>query len=418
MVKLLNRHPDTRGKYVLLSIVTFLSPVIGMSIIISYLLSNVRKQFNPNDKYLVLPLALLFASFGYCMSFHYGADTDLLRYFDELQTYKTYKSWKDVTKVDLQMLYTRDIFFYFISLINDVHILPFIVGFGIYSIVLYVFFDFISRAKQTFSHRDIVAMLIIIIGVFSPYSLIGNTRCIFAFVMVAFATYRDLVQKKRNVLTLFFYIVPLGLHAAAISILFLRFVQFILKFTGKYILFVALLLPMGINFAYEHFYSDSFIGHFVRKAYFYLNWTDGDFASEILKSKWNIVERFYGVFFISISFFLVFLYEKKRGQSLLAKPMVRFLFLVSTCALGSLYIQTGAFWRYTALLVLFSPNIIIPMFELNSPIFRSMFNILFYSVILMIILNTLRLFVHLDMMTTLSEYASFSGLKLFVTTLL
>ena len=91
--------------------------------------------------------------------------------------------------------------------------------------MFYVLFDMIERSNRKFKVSEVFMLAIISIGIISPYSIIGNVRCVLAYVLISFAIYRDLVQKKRNILTLLLFFLPIYLHSSAIIVVLIRFVS-------------------------------------------------------------------------------------------------------------------------------------------------------------------------------------------------
>lgn len=410
----------------ILSIITVICPIFGLLIILLDIFSKWKSDKCKNLKRYVFPLALIFGMFGYNMAFKSGDTNDLLRYFDTISNMVN-MSLKNIIALDFDMLYTKDILFYFVSRTGNPHVLPFIVGIIIYAIVFYVLFDMVERSKREFKISEIFMLGIISIGILAPYSVIGNVRCVFSYVLISFAIYRDLVQKKRNLLTLLLYIVPIGLHTSAIIILFIRIVSFLFKKVSKISILIAVMLPTLIEIAHTFVNKFNFgllgsiVTNAINKAYSYLYWTEGGWATAVensISSKFNKITG--TVFLISIIISIIFLHknntkknEKDISKSrfkLIEQPMVSFLYFVSIFALGCLTIKTGAFWRFEAIVVLFSPVIFIKMLEYNENS-KKIFHLFFVFSMLIFAINIVFQIRNLDAMRTLINYISTSGLK-------
>lgn len=408
-ISYLNNNRNPKSEYLAYSLLTFISPMIGIVLIGSYYFYNMNRIYNKNDKYLTIPLALIFAAYGYCITFTHGYEIDLTVYFEQLQDFEIYKSVYPIWIDDDTMLYTRDLLFFIISRTHNVHILPFVVGLCIYGIVFYVFYDILLHCKIKLSYQKIVMLIVIMIGLYSPFSIIGNVRCIFSFTLILFAVYRDMVQKNRNLLTILLYVIPIGLHTAAISVLIVRILQYFVKYVGIYISLFALGLPSLITILHD-LNIGGFVGIFLDKAYFYLNWTEGGFADMVDKSIWSKLDKLFGTIYILTIIVSIFIVERNNKRNkLFENGMIRFLVFIGVYALGSLYIKTGAFWRYAALFALFSPCIILPLLESKNKKVKKIFIFLFYFSIMTMFYSSYKTYKMSDMIGSLENYISFSG---------
>ena len=409
----LNYNRNKKSEYLAYSLLTFISPLIGIVLICSYYLNNMnRRNYIINDKYMTIPLALIFATFGYCMTFRYGYENDLTRYFEQLQDFRSQDSLYQILKNDQTMLYVRDILFYFVSKSNDFHILSYIVGFGIYAIVLYISYVILLKTTIKLSYKDIIKILIITTCFTSPFSVIGNTRCVFAFVLMSFAIYRETVQNKRNITTVLLYILPLGLHIAAFSILFARVFQYMSKHVGIHsFIFLAIFFPFVVDFIYE-LHLDGILGAFIDKAYYYLHWTEGGFADDVDVSIWYKIERTSCIIMLSLFVLFLLILNKKQKNQIMKYSMTRFLVCIASFAVASLFIKTGSLWRYVALFVFFCPYIIVRLFELEFTKTRYFLNVVFLLSIVYIILNAIKMYMALDPLESFINYCSFCGLNI------
>lgn len=401
-------------------VLSIIYPVGTMIISTILLIAYRKKYFSPRDKWLAFPFAMFFGALGYSFSIPAGK-VDINNYFEYIEKIENTKLIEIVSN-DKDFLYTRDILFSFVSKLHDVHILPFFVGFFIYYIVFYILFDRVARSIQKIMIGDLLKIIIISCCVIPVYSVIGNVRCVFSYAIITLATYRDLVQKKRNLWTLFLYIIPIGLHTSAIIILFLRILHFLVKYFEKWIIFVAFFIPGLINISYEIMrgINGNWIVTILRaatnKAYSYLNWTEGGWATEIKTSLSNKLQRGYGTFFIIAVLGIMYMIDKvtKHHIRILEEPMVDYIYLIAICSLGCLYITTGAFWRFESVVVLFSGIIFVPILESGTKIGKKGINIIFLSSILMLVLNSIWHFRNLIMGETIYNLLSFSGIKIII----
>ena len=407
----------------ILSLVSLISPIMGMLVILCIVIKNWNNTEHKNLKKYVFPLGMFFGTFGYSMT-HRISETqdDLLRYFDMIKN--LYNSKLNlIIKNDSDMLYTKDFLFFFVNRTGNMHILPFIVGFIIYSIVFYVLFDMISKSQKKFKTYEIILLGLISIGMISAYSIIGNIRCVFSYVLVSFAVYRELVQKKKNILTLLLYIISLGLHSSTIIIIMIRILSSLLKKFEKSAIFIALLLPQIINFAHEYIVKFSFgtigkmITNAIDKAYYYLYWNEGGWATAVQNSLNDKVNRISGTIFLITIIILINKIkiesnDEKKNKKLIEIPMISYLYFVSLFALGCLTIKTGAFWRFEAIVVLFSPVILINAFKYQKN-YKKTFTIFSLIGVTMFLINLIYQYRNLDSINTIINLSLTSGIKIF-----
>ena len=339
--------------------------------ILCYVFKNWKNISSKNLNKFIFPLAMIFGIYGYSMYFN-GKISDLTKYYDLVREMDGL-SLKTILINDNELLYTKDILFYFVSLTKDVNILAFIVGFIIYGIIFYVLFDMVKRSSREFKVYEIFLLGVVSIGIITPYSIIGNVRCILAYSIISLAVYREFIQKKKNLLTYLLYIIPIGLHSSAVIIIVIRIISNLFKSLNKLALAIALMLPTIIDFMHANVrvgfgVIGQILNNAINKAYYYLHWTEGGWASKVESSISNMFSRTVGtVFLILIIYFVLFSNKKKSDKNLMVKdPMINYLLFVAIVALGTLSIKTGAFWRFEAIVVLFSPVIFIKLLERDS----------------------------------------------------
>ena len=296
--------------------------------------------------------------------------------------------------------------------------LPYMSALGVYGLVSYVIFDCINRSEREFTVAEVCELLLIALFVISPFSIINNIRCVFSYVIISFATYRDLVQKKKNLLTYVLYIIPIGLHSSAIVILLFRVLQLLVKKLGRGIAIVAALVPTFITFFYEHIdlFGSSLIGLFfsnaINMAYAYLN-----DAIDVNPGIFDFINRAYGTFFIVLIIILLFVAKSyvRKNENLkdpFYEPMVSYLYLVGIGALGCLYIVAGAFWRFEAVVVLFSPLIFVPLMEMGIPVFKRAIHLLLGLMIIPLIPNVIEFKMATDITETIVSFFTTTGFEI------
>lgn len=367
--------------------------------------------------------ALFWALFGYSITSK-GVD-DLSRYFIQIQTYFSVPI-KELLIKDRDLLFTRDILFRLIAVTGDVHLLPLLVGLLEYWMVFYVFFDFIDRNRDKVNGIDIFFSLVIIIGVVTPENIIGNTRCVFAFIIVVYAYYRMEIENKTKIVSYLLFIIAVGIHGAAIVVFFIALMsKYIHKLSLKYV-FLILLLPGLTGLIYGMFKRSSMTFSFlkpvvlmVNRAYSYFNWTEKDWISVGVNSRFGMINKAYGSFFIILLLIMVFANRRNRisnEEKNLYDPMIRFIYMNSIVALGTLSIKLGVFWRFEAVTSLFAPLLILSMHKTSKQVWLK--NILYVSTIVMLALNLIHMWTNVDMKSTLLIFFTNSPLVLILKGLL
>ncbi len=343
-----------------------------------------------------VPFAMLFGAIGY--NLNTIGEGDLTRYYmmiDRLQGQKLSYIFAN----DTDRLYVRDVLFYFVSKTGNNRILAYIVGFCCYLIIFYIFFDTVKRYKvssRSNCNLHIFLIGLLIMSIINVFSVVGNVRCVFSYILITYAAYRDWIQKKKNLLTILLYVIPIGLHVSTIIILLIRIcVIFINKFS-KLFFTVAILLPLLIRTAYEMTISlniNNIIFYFIRnaiiKANHFLNWTSGGWADEIENSISDKIERPFGVFFLLIIIILYFICKREKSMRK-DEVMCDYIYIVAVVSLGCLSIKTGAFWRFESIVVFFCPSILIPIAMRGNKLCNNLLKILYSSAVIMFVYNVLR----------------------------
>lgn len=398
--------------FLVLNLLVFLCPVLILGIWLIYFCQMLSTNRGWASKKFSFLCGMFFATFGYGMEAKW--DNDLTRYYEKIENIKVYEGLNTILLNDANKLYTQDILFYFVKKSGDLHLLPYIVGLIIYGIAYYVAFDMIEKSKHQFKRHEVLSICFMIFAIITPYSVIGNVRCVLAYTIISFAVYRELIQRKKNIFTYFLYIIPLGLHSSAIIIIILRLFLSALKKAGKAILVIPFILPpmIGILYNIRNVFGNSLIGRLlydsINKAYYYLNWTEGGWASEVANSISDKMTRIYGTFFLLIILGISILTKDKK-LSLLNSLFNVYIFSIAMCALGCLTIKTGAFWRFEAVVILFSPVIFVQLYERESKITNMVINVIIITTIFIFCANLVILYRNLNIRESLLNTISVNG---------
>ena len=399
----------------ILSVISILSPFLSIIIIFLELIKSWNKEIKTNLKRYIFPLAFFFGTVGYTL--RYINENDLTRYFEKISNIS--RTLIETLANDDQRLYINDILFHFIKIANNDYLLPFIVGFTCYLIVFYVLFDLISNSSRTFKGYEIISLMVFCIGMVPTFSIITNVRCVLAYVIMSFAIYLHCYKKKLNIVTVICYVVPLGLHSSAIIVLILRILSMLLKKISKIAIIFSLFLPSIVDILHLYVNRIGFgiIGEMIKnainKAYYYLYWNEGGWATQIESSISNIFTRVTGTIMLLVFIFIILKNSNKKlsKNGMINLPMINYLFFVSIFALGCLSIKTGAFWRFNAIVMLFSPVIIVQALE-NEFISKKGINYIYIYGYMVFAINLIYQFRNIDLITSAVKLFTTSGVEI------
>lgn len=393
-------------------------PLLGI-IVLCYILSKTCKIKNA----YAFPIGILFGVFGYSMV--PIGETDLTRYYETVSGMEGH-SLATVLQNDFENLYTKDILFYLVSRTGDENILAFIVGTLAYGIMFYICFSAMGYYDDI-SKKDRANIILLMISIISPYMIIGNIRNVLAFEIIFLGYYLSKVKKVSKWITVVLWIIASGLHVSAIILIIVALLLPLLNKFGKIILLVSILLPVlieQIKQIIDGIATNNFIIEIIRnavnKAYYYLNWTDGGWADEVSNSLSDRLNRVYGVIFLIIIIGFVFYLMKEyraKGTNMLSPAMkdcIGFLFIVAVLALGCTAIKTGAFWRFEAIVVVFSPLILLPLLKTNNKFIKYGKTFLYLTSVGMFILNGIIMYRNLVPSETFQNFVLTSPIVLLI----
>lgn len=149
---------------------------------------------------------------------------DLTRYFDIVTSYEN-MSWDFFFNHVLfgDLMFIQHLLFYVVGKTGNPHLLPAIVIFISYFIMLYMITDYANYKKAKSS--EVLLALLFLLCVMPFISLVSNVRNILAFSLITFGIYREFVQGKKNIFTLLLYVVPCFIHISSLSLILLRLIS-------------------------------------------------------------------------------------------------------------------------------------------------------------------------------------------------
>ncbi|KAF0522878.1 EpsG family protein [Pediococcus pentosaceus] len=122
------------------------------------------------------------------------------------------------------------LFFYVIAKFNNMQMLPMFTSLLIYGLGFFTLNKANSNLEQFEVSKNNNAQLIFIFIAILPFAMvINNVRNIIAFGILAVGLSRDLISKKRDLLTALIYLVAVSMHIAALAIILVRIIAYVLE---------------------------------------------------------------------------------------------------------------------------------------------------------------------------------------------
>lgn len=295
--------------------------------------------------------------FAYCIETSYV--NDLNRYFMQVERFVGV-SFREAFQVSKDGLFVRDLLFWLIAQTKNVQLLPAVTTSIVYAVCMYITCD---SARRMNKEKYIGIVMVFEVLVIPFFNIVNNVRNVTAFALICFAAYRDLVQKKRNVITLVLYIAPCFLHKTGFVLLLLRLLVIIFeKYMGLSLVIITG-LPSVINFAYDHVswiqgtgYVTRVIRVLILSAHNYL-YDDSEYAARYRA----------GIDFIRVIVFLIIIILAyycfryvRHGIRKEFREFTIFAFTMCVMTLACSIFDTPAYWRFSvAAYIACSPMLII-----------------------------------------------------------
>jgi hypothetical protein len=306
------------------------------------------------EKYLpLLVLALGVMAYAWIAS----VETDLTRYFDMAEGYGEY-SLAQAFQANIldNNLWVCIAVFWLAGKLGCVNLLPMLSVMVVYGVTFYITCD----TAKTYHAEKCIPGILLLQFCLQPYvSIMGNIRNVTAFSLIVLASYRDLVQKKRNILTVVLYVLPIFIHPTALVLLLLRSVVFLSNKIKFIFLAIVAFLPQMIDFAYHNIINiiasynsriASIATSMILKAYWYVNDTTSELAVHVANSKADTINR---ALMISIAVFVTlliyFYYDRKLSEK--KDGMIDFCFELAIVVIACGWFTIGHYWRFTVALV-------------------------------------------------------------------
>lgn len=166
-----------------------------------------------NRRYVFF-IGLSFGLIGYCME--PVREIDISRYFMQLDSIR-YLPFSEALNWNNDGLVIKNLAFWSIAKLNNNHVLPFVSMFIVYFCVA------LLVSKGTKEDARLFGVLLLLEFMILPlFNIFSNVRNVMAFALASVAVYRDLYERKRNIVTALLYFIPCFIHMTGIAVLFIR----------------------------------------------------------------------------------------------------------------------------------------------------------------------------------------------------
>ncbi len=350
---------------------TILIPPLGLCMAFLSMLN--RQKIMVNEKQISFCIALFLAAFAYSYT-PKGESSDIVRYFEFIDQIKNLPFFE---AIKLGVRGGKNMFFFsavcwIIGQIGDYHLLPAISVFFTYYIGVYVTLKISNDLKV--NRINTIAVILLVVFTPSFYGITNNVRNILAFTIVGYGVFRDLYLRKRNIVTILLYIVPIFLHFSAITIILLRF---IILFKGKWKAVFSVLaiflkeIATFLYFAFKKISIDNTIVELLKqytwKAHNYFNDTTSKWGIAVQNSGSYTMKRYlyvsFAMFFCVVAYYVSDKIRKNRIKLPFENKdgfvkLLDFSFYLGLLTVACMQMLKPEFWRFASVLLLFSAPVI------------------------------------------------------------
>ena len=284
-------------------------------------------------------------------------DLDLNRYWYQVENIKGL-SLSDAVQYFNDGLYIENVVFWIVGRLNMLHLLPAITTSIVYGISTFIIID----SNKRMNLKGSLIYILLFQSILFPYlSIAANIRNICAFAIGIYAVYREMIQKRRDLLMILAYIAPIFMHKTGILILIIRLFVFVFQKTPILSLSIVLLLPSLISFFYNNVSLISFpgtIGIIVRRLIISShNYLIGgsEYAERLSRSTAASLAKYAAIICILVQAYLLYKYYINHKDDDYAKLAI-FSFLMSMVSFATTVFDTPAYWRFAmAVNISFNP---------------------------------------------------------------
>ena len=341
---------------VLIALITVSAPLALLVSVICMV-----KAPNQYKKWLwIYILAMAIIAYSYTPTY----TNDLMRYFMMIDQCKELPFSQAFNWAD-DGLVIKNLLFWCLSKIDEPHLLQAITIGGLYGVTAYITCESFKKDKSKLAIVILLQVLIL------PFHLANNNiRNIITFSFMILAVYRDIIQKKKNALTLILYIAPIFIHMTGVVVLFARVCVWIFKKHFKAGLIATFAIPSVFLGLYQILRTISLPGN-IGKIISRVIWktytsilSNSEYAESMKTSGYVNACRFV-MFFICVGIIILTLMYLKKGSDLNDSKKGFMIFNMYFCSITCIWIILGAvkFWVFGVASIIGSGPVLSIYFE-------------------------------------------------------
>ena len=306
--------------------------------------------------------------------------SDLSRYLSSIEQAGT-MSFLDYLSFTNNGLLVQEFVFWLAGSLGMPHLVPGLSTAIVYGIAIYITCDYAERIDQT----DAVPKILLYQLCSLPFiSICNNVRNICAFAIITLAVYRDCVQKKRNLLTIGLYLLPVFMHKSGFLLLFIRLLMMV---SGRFFIVTALftlLIPTILNLLMLYQIQimrfgviGRLIATTIRTAYLSLT-TTSDWANTVMTSRYHLMNRYMAIVVCAIFIFLIL----RSVSQLRDNRFVMYVLYICILTIACNVFRTPVYWRFFAVVNISCGVLILLCFRSGVKTKKKSLNII-YQLLLM-----------------------------------
>ena len=294
---------------------------------------------------------------------------DLVRYFEIIDRCKGL-SLLEVIRMLNDGLWVENIIYWLVAAVNMPHLLPFFAAITVYGSMGYIAID---AAERFDSNRILIIYLFQIMAV--PFiGTISNVRNISAFALIILAVYRDMVQKKRDIVTILLYILPCFWHSMGFFLVLTRLICLLSGVIFVILAGILIFTPQFITLLYTNniFHNapgtiGRMLNLFVQQAYGYMN--DRGQNSTWTRSVMNSGSfRLQRIAFFAIAIIIIYFSIKhyRQTETEYDRKYDLFAIFIAGITLACNVTETTVYWRFGTATIIASGPILNSIFINNK----------------------------------------------------
>ena len=293
---------------------------------------------------------LIYSLFVIAYSYNPIGTPDLVRYIDLVQSIEN-TSLPEAIKILGDGLFVEDFYFWFIAQLEDYNLLGAIPITITYAIAIYILCDISADYK---AEKYIPYLMALLFALLPFINILSNLRNITAFAVIVYASYEDLIKKKRNAFIIALYILPCFFHRTAVLILALRLVVYVANWLKPILIALVAVAPIAIDLLFFRIslIPSTFLQSLIRMIYWYFHDDlKSEYSRAVSRSGADLFNRmiFIG---LAIVFIIIILRISKKYVKHEYNLYNTFVFSIAIVTIACYPVVTPQYWRFAAAFII------------------------------------------------------------------